>query len=207
MQPDQNNNVQPNYDFILNPQKPRKAGFSLGGASSSKRFIVAGGGFFLLLIFFLILKSLLSSGSINQSAYLSVLQDQQEILRILTTDLQNQSANINSSNQAFSQTTILSMNSYQASIISYLKTNGITVTPTSLAGKQSSLIDGQLTSAVSATNFNSIFQNIMSQQLLTYNSDLTKAYSSTTGPIGKNILQSQYKGTQLLIRELNNQYS
>lgn len=207
MQPEQQK-IQPDYDFILNTGQ-KKRGLNLGTSPFNSRLLVIVGGFFILLIVFVILKSILSSSSIGVADYDTLLQNQTEIIHIMSSDLQNQnqSAVINSANQAFSQTALLTMTSYQASMIKYLAKNGVKVNASALKANVSSQIDSQFTSAQSSNNFNSIFQNVMSQQLVTYTSNLVKAYSNTKGSLGRQLLQNENKGTQLLIRELNVQYS
>lgn len=208
MQPD-NQNVQPNYDFIVNPQKPKKSLINLNQSSTAKRILVVIGAFFALLIIILIFKSILSTSSTSTNDLLAVSQDQNEILHILNNDLQNQSQNnvIDSANQAFSQTAIVTMNSYSDSLKSFLAAHGLKFSSDQLTAKESNAVDSEFSSATSSNDFNSVFVSVMNQQLSTYQSDLTKAYVSVGLASGKKLLKAQYQGTGLLIRELKDQYS
>jgi hypothetical protein len=206
MQPDQQN-IRPDYDFILNAKQKR--GLNLGITSMNRRVVVVIAGFLIFLVFVLIIKNILSGSSVALTDYTSLLQDQSEIIHIMNTDLMNQSQStvIDSANQAFSQTALLTMTSYQSSMINYLDKNGVKVSKNTLKANISTQIDSEFSSAQSSNNFNSIFQNVLSQQLATYNANLVKTYSNVKGSAAKNMLLSQYKGTQLLLRELNKQYS
>lgn len=204
MQPEQQT-VQPDYDFIMNSQQKKRA-LNFSGGSPATRILVVVVGFFVLIIFIVIVKSILSGTPPATSNYFSLLQEQSEIIHIMNNDLQNQNATISSANQAFSQTALLTMTSYQTALVSYMGKIGIKVSKSSL-NVSSAKVDADFAAAVSSDDFNSIFQNVMSSELTAYNSNLIQAYSNTAGAVGKNLIQSQYKGTQLLIRELNNQYS
>lgn len=204
MQPDQQN-LQPDYDFILNSGK-KKRSFNLGGGLSVTRLIVVVGGFLVLLIIILAFKSFLSGTSPVTADFDQIVEEQSEIIHVINSDEQNQNGTLSSANQAFSETALLTMTSYETSMVNFLSKNGVKV-GSGYTNYYSKAVDNEFASAQTSVDFNSVFINVMSQQLITYNNDLTKTYSNVTSAAGRSILQSQYKGTQLLIRELNQQYS
>lgn len=206
MQPEQQT-VQPDYDFIFNSgQKKSRLKLNLAGKSFTTRIIVVAGGFLFLLIVFLVFKSILSGSSPATVDFDSIVAEQSQIIHIVNSDLVNQNTTLNNANQAFSQTALITMNSYRSSLLKFLSANGVKVGSAYL-NYYNKQIDTQFSSAVTSANFNSVFQNVMSQQLINYNNDLIKTYSNVTNNQGRALLQSQYRGIQLLTRELNNQYS
>ncbi len=198
----------PDYGFIVQPPKPPRRGLSLpglsGGSSLVVRIIVVLGGLLILLIIFAVIKGLLGGGG-NTQALVTVGQDQQEMIHILTGTGQigQQQAVLSDSNQNFSATAKLSLTSAQTQLVTYMKTNGKKVSTKTLGLKVSPATDQQLTAAASNTTYDTTFKQIMQSKLTNYESALNTAYKQTKGPKGRKLLIDEYKGARLLQTQLN----
>lgn len=198
----------PDYGFIVQPPKPPRRGLSLpgfsGGSSLVVRIIIALGGLLVLLIIFAVMKSLLSGGG-NTQILVTVAQDQQEMIHILSGTGQNgqQQAVLSASNQNFAATAQLSLTSAQTQLITYMKTNGKKASTKTLSLKVSPATDQQLTTAASNSTYDTTFKQIMQSKLTNYESALNAAYKQTKGPKGRKLLINEYKGAQLLLTQLN----
>lgn len=187
------------YEFITNPSSPQKTR-GLGGPNSLvMRIAVVAGGLTILLIAFVILKGVLSGGSVFPS-YVSLLQDQDEIVHLATNAAQEKS--LSQDNMNFSLNAQLSMTSAEHQFAAYLKTNGQKVSTKQVALKESPLIDKQLTDASAASNYNAVYTEIMKTKLANYQASLTQTYKKTKGAKGKALLSQQFDASKLLLQQL-----
>jgi hypothetical protein len=191
------------YGFITDPEAVPKKQFSPPGAGSLiSRVAYVAGGLLILLIVFSFVKGLLSGGS-NLTPFLSVAQDQQEIVHLTTNAAQqNQQTALSVTTQNFIATAQLSIASNQTDLISYLAKNGDKIKPKSLGLKLSAATDAQLTTAAANTTYDSTFQSIMNNQLDRYMNDLKQTFAQTKGKNGRTLLSSQYNQAQLLKNQL-----
>jgi hypothetical protein len=189
------------YDFMtMNPEKPSRK-FSLpGGSSLASRALVIGGGLLMLFIIFAILKSLFGSGS-DFTPFISVAQDQQELVHLTTAATQQQG--ISTASQNFAATTQLTIGSAQANLIKYLATNHKKVSSKVLILKVSASTDSQLQAAIAATTYDETFQQVMKNELGTYMKDMQQVYNQTKGKKGRTLLRTDYQQAQLLLTQLN----
>jgi hypothetical protein len=204
--PTSNSVPEPDYNFILQPpQKRPKLKMISGNGSPLSRLVMVLVGFLILLILFSLVKSLLSTSPFNTNDLLSVVQRQSEIAHILSTDLatNNEQTSLNTNNQNFAATALLSINSSQSQIINYLTTNKVKLKTTQIQVILDPSLDNQLSSSLQSNNFNQTFNQIMQNQLSLYELELSTAYKSTSGPKGKILLKSTYQGAQLLNKQLN----
>lgn len=103
---------EPNYDFILSPQAPRKPSWSLpGGTSILSRFIIFGGGLVVLLIVAAILKSLLFNNGDSYKPLITVAQDQQQLMHLA--ENASQEPGLSTANQNFAATVQFALKSSQ----------------------------------------------------------------------------------------------
>jgi hypothetical protein len=191
------------YDFITNPEQPssRRALPSLPGISpTAMRAALIAGGLVALLILFIVIKGLLSGGG-NLPSFVSVAQDQQELIHLATNASQQHGTT--TGNQNFAATASLSLTSSQAAIVQYLAANGQKVNAKVLGLKISAATDSQLTAAAAATTYDQTFQQIMKTDLTAYLSRLQQTYKQTTGGKGRALLSDDYKQAQLLLTQLN----
>lgn len=199
------------YDFIMHPATeqvsnkhalPSLPGLS-GASSLLKRAIFGAVGLIALLIIFSIVKGLLS-GTSNLTYFVSVAQDQQEIIHLTNTQgnttLQQ---NLTTASQNFAATANASLTSSQADILTYLANNKYKKANKQLGLKVSSQLDTQLTNAVANGTYDSTFQQILKAQLTTYLTDLNTAYQKTPGKKGRALLNNDYIQGKLLLSQLS----
>ena len=193
--------MQPNeYEFITNPTQPKKAGGIGGPNSSVMRAAIAGGGLILLIIAFVVVKNLLA-GSSPFLAYVSLMQDQDEIVHLATAATQEPT--ISETNKNFSLNAQLTMTSAEHQYGVYLTSNKQKITPKMLALKESPLIDKQLTDASAASNYDTVYKQIMKTKLTNYQTSLQQTYIKAKGPKGKKLLNDQYDASKLLLQQLD----
>lgn len=195
------------YGFIMEPPPPPKRGLSLLPSDPSMpiRIGIVAGGVLILLILFIIMKGLLSGGG-NSASFVSIAQDQQEIIHIanLTANSQtNQQAVLSSDNQNFAVTAQTSLTSAQSQILAYLKQHGKKVKPKTLDLKVDAATDQRLTSAAANSTYDSTFKEIMKTQLTDYQAALKQAYKQTPDATGRKIINDNYKASELLLIQLN----
>lgn len=190
-----------NYDFILNPPTKNKMNLDF----SKSKLLVISVGILILIILFVIFKSLFSSSVFSKADFLTVVQDQQNIIHVISSDTTtNQEVGLLTPQNQDSVATInLVISSDQQNTLNYLKNNG-TVFPlaTINLGINTSL-DNQINNSINANNYNSTLDQILTNLLSTYSKDLKLAYSSEHGPKGKALLKAEYKDAYLLNKNLN----
>jgi hypothetical protein len=190
------------YDFIMNPEKPKKKPIPLalpgGGNSLLSRIAIAGGGLLILIILIVIVSSLISSGGKEKTVnLLTVAQDQTEIIRVATV-----AAPLTTSipAQNLAQDILATVTSDNGTLLTYMKVNGQKTTEVQLALKHSTTTDTTLTGAQQNNTYDSAFQDIMQTDLTSYMSALQKAYKDSPGPKGKSLLSAQYDAADQLLK-------
>jgi hypothetical protein len=195
------------YAFITDPQNVAKRPSVLSviiGKSLLTRVAILSGGFIGLLIVLSILRGLLA-GSFNVQPFLSVLQDQQELIHLTASSNQTEAAQLAlpAVYQNLIATTQLAVSSNQTELITYLVHNKQKISPQDLNVKVSTAVDTQLTAAATSNTYAATLQTVMSSKLTTYMNDLRYAYTNTSGKLGRAQLNSDYKQASLLMRQLN----
>lgn len=173
-----------------------------GGNSMLTRIALIGGGLVILLIIFTVLKGLLTSGP-DLTPVVAVVQQQQELIHLVTTAQQSQQGNLSVTNKNFAATLQLTLGTSQGKTIQYLATNHKKLKAKQLNLKVSALTDKRLAGAAAAGNYDQTFTEIMQAQLNTYGSDLALAYKQGYGPKGKALLKDDYRQLQLFKTQLN----
>jgi len=190
----------------MSPQSSPKQPFKLPGLGSGNsimlRIGVAAAGLIVLLIVFAIIKSLIFKGP-DLASYVTIAQDQQELLHLAGDALssQQQSA-LSEGSQNLSATIQAALASNQTQIITYLATNHQKINAKTLNLKVSTILDTQLTTAQSAGIYDPTFQGIMQAQLKAYMNDLQRTYQASNGKKGRALLSSDYKQASLLLNQL-----
>lgn len=186
------------YDFIMNPNsaKPIRGG-ALGGDVFLKRIGLLVGGVVVIFIIGAILFSKLAPKG-NVADMTSVAQRQQEIIRIATAAI----LQANSQDAKNFVTNVqVTVTSSQQQLLAYMTANGIKVSTTVLGLDKSSQTDTLLANAASANNYDSTVTQNLTQQLQNYESLLQTAYHNTSGKNGRALLQSDFSGANLLIKQ------
>lgn len=202
-QPQQQPTPQPqNYDFIVNPQtEPPKQKF-MANTSLPKKIIFFGGALIILFIVFSVAKSVLSGPS-DVDKFVSVAQDQQQLISIATTVSQKTGLSTKSINSAL--TSQLGLSSDQSATLAYMANNGKKVKSKELNAGSSASINQQLTASVEAGTIDQTYQSVMLQELQSYLDNLQKVYKQTDGKKGHALLESNYKSGKLLVQQLQSE--
>lgn len=203
MHPEQNYSAPANpgqYDFIVNPGQPKKQN-PFTSSSMALRIGLVLGGLLVLLIVFVGIGSMLSSGNSNTPALTNVLIQQQELVR-LSDAPKNDRQSISTANANAAATIELAVTSDSQELRSYMKTAGIKVDPKKLIYPSSKATDEQLAASASAGTYNTTYGDILDTQLTEYQASLKNAYNKTSEKNGREILNKQYDGATLLIKQL-----
>ncbi len=192
--------ISPNYDFITNPALVKKSPLAFpGGGSLVGRIALVLGGIIIVLIIFMVAKSLLVKPS-STTYFVAVAQDQQALIHVSSAVATQQGIHTSTLNSAVTVNTTVA--SAQNTLKLYLKNNSTKLSPTVLNLKVSTTTDTLLTSAASAGTYDQTYATTMQTLLNTYKSDLQRAYGQAKGPKGKALLNADYDGATLLLKQL-----
>jgi hypothetical protein len=189
------------YEFIINPNLPKKSPmFSLsGGSSTLQRVAIAGGALVVLIILIIIGSSLIFGGSSITKSMISVAQAQQELIRI---NVIATSQAVSPSNINFAYAAQLSLTTEQQQTLAYLKTQGTKVGVKQLSLTANSATTKELTAAEAASTFDGTFDQVMQTELTSYSTLLKDTFNSATGPNARKLLNADYSAAQLLLKQL-----
>jgi hypothetical protein len=188
------------YDFILSPEQPRRHFNLPGGGNKATRVALVAGALLVVLILFSIIRGLFSGG-MDPAPYLSVAQDQQELIHLAQAATSQRDLSIVNKNYVY--TARLSLASAQSGLLTYLNGQGHKVSPKTLNLKISAASDSRLASAQTAGTYNQTYHDVVESKLKTYLSDLNRAYDTSTGKKGRALLKDDYAQAQLLLKQLN----
>lgn len=196
------NSINPDFSFLNQPSK-RRLKLPLGSGSLRSRIIIGIIGFILVVIIIVILSSLFSTSPFSKSDYLTVLERQQEMYHILTTDITSANSNqLSSGDQDFASTAQLTLSTALSRTLSYTSSYGYKISSTKLANVYSRSIDSGFSSALESNNLGSYFHATMESQLSSYEQELSSAYNSTNNNSGRYLLKAEYSEAQLLTKAL-----
>jgi hypothetical protein len=194
------------YAFITDSQntpKPPTLLSIFSGKSLAIRIGVGAGGLVVLLILFNVLKGLFVQG-FDLPPFVSVLQDQQELIHITTNVIASPgAASLPGPYQNFVTTTQVAVTSSQAQLLTYLSGQKQKIKPGVTSLKIKPTLDTQLTNAIASNTYMSTVQQVMSSQLTTYMSDLHAAYAKIPGKHGRAQLSDEYNQAALLVKQLD----
>lgn len=189
------------YEFILNSQKPGR-GIRVGrsGGGIKKLWWVVGGLIVVLLVVGLI--SLFSRG--NSGANIDLLtktaQQQTEIVRVANLALAQTGASQETQNLATNSA--LTVSSDLTQLKQYLSKNGHALKDKQLLAGKDSTTDTKLTAANTSGTYDSVYSQVLKDQLTAYQTTLQEAYKATTGPTGQKLLSNAYDNAQLLAKQV-----
>jgi hypothetical protein len=164
---------QDQYHFIMNPEQPKRS-------SSLKNpmgllFIV--GAVAVVVVLLVVILSIARGGGSNKQPLITVAQDQQEIGRVAALDLgQIKDQRVKN----FATTTQLTMATDSISYTSFLGKHGVKVSKKQLSAGTNSSTDAQLASAITSNTLDSTLSITLQNELKQYQTDLAKAYQSST---------------------------
>ena len=193
-----------NYDFILNPQNPKKS-FNISGNSMPKKLFAILSILILLIVGFTIFKNLTTTKVLSISDLTNVVIEQQKIINLMQNDFTvSSSSNQLNQSQINSITTInLSIASDQKSLINYLKNSSYVINSSTISSVKTTSLDTQISNAAAAGNLTSTYNSIMKSELNNYLNYLSIGYNTTKGPNGKALLKQEYQNANTLLKQLN----
>lgn len=187
------------YEFIVNPNTAKSNGlnFSLaGGNFLAKIGLLLGGVVLIIIVAALAISAFTPKGS--AAGMTSIAERQQEIIRISTAaERQTQSQDA----QNFVTNVSASITSSQSQILSYMKSHGTKVGSKTLALDQNAQTDTALSAAQSANNYDDAVAQDLVSQLQAYQVLLKTTFTQTNSTSAKQILQQNYNGAALLIKQ------
>lgn len=183
----------------MSPQ-PQRKGFSFGSGSPNQKFILFGGIAGAVLLIVIIVGLMSSSGKQNATPMLSVVQAQQEIMRVADAGAKN----ANSSNlQNFAVTTSLSMATDQRQLLAYLAKQGFKPSEKDLSLSQNPQTDQALAAAQAANTYDTTFSSTMQSELTDYTAKLEAAYRATTLTTLRSLLQKDANNAHTLATQVS----
>jgi len=184
------------YEFIMNPNTPKKRSFG-SGSGLLTRIAVLGGGLVVLVILIAIVISVLGPKS-SVPALTAIAERQQEIIRIATA-AKNQTTGQDTANLV--ATVSASVSSSQQQVVTYLATRGTKLSPKVLVLDKNPQTDTLLTSAANANNYDTAVAQVLAQQLITYEGLLQTTFKQTSSTSTKQLLQDCYTSTNKLLQQ------
>ena len=190
------------YEFIVAPNVGRTSGLGVNLTSGNflmKMGLLVGAVVVVLIIAGILISSLAPKGSVP--GLISITQRQQEIIRIsteATTEAQNEDT------KNFVADVEATVTTSQTNILGFLTTHGTKVSPKQLALDKDAQTDTQLTAAASANNYDITATEQLAGQLQTYDALLQTTFSQSNSATVKQMLQADYNGSQLLLKQAKN---
>lgn len=189
---------QSEYDFILNPDQPKRPPlFNFSGESTLRKALILGGGFVILIILISVAFSFLNSaGSAHREKLIEIAQSQTEIARISTSaqeKISNRDLLYKSINVQYS------VNSSSKEIIAAIGKRGGKADDKKLAAGQNPENDAALVKGEEDGKFDETYEALLKQQLENYKIQLQSAYDSANDE-EKAILESAFEQIDLLLK-------
>jgi len=182
------------YDFIMNPQKPKKKGlFSFGGGKSNilVTVIAAVGGLTLIIL----VGSMFFGGSSDKDTLLTVARKQSELIALAEIGADKAGSN---QSQSFALSTKMSITTEQQTLVSQMAKRE-KVSAKDYADSVDSADETTLETAERNGRFDEVFNNLMKEKLTEYQRVLQTANSQVQGKTSKSILAESFKDTGLLL--------
>jgi hypothetical protein len=189
------------YEFILNPDKPKKPVLKgLGGGNHFILTIVAlVGGVLLLMIVATVLLNALGPKKISKQELTGLAQSQQELIRI---SHQGGTDAVRQTTRNLATTTEYTLLTQQKETLKLLAKNGAKIGGKELALKQNAQTDQKLASAKTTSTFDDTFTTVTEQQLTAYASMLKSLSAKAKTQTERDRLGGYYQQTQQLISQV-----
>ncbi len=190
-------NPQSPYGFIMqDAQQSQPSGtFGLGGKATKLLALVIGAAIVVIIIGVLV--ATLSPKSAAEKLYVTLTQDQQEIVRVAALGV---SASGEES-KAFALNTQVSIASDQQTLVQYLANSGVKIDKKQLALKKDTKTDATLNNAKATNTFDSALSDTLITSLEAYRTDIQAAYKETGGKAAQQMLNEEYAHVQLLLKQ------
>lgn len=182
------------YDFIINPNTPKKRSLVPGNNSFLTKLAIFLVGFVLLLVVLGVILSAVFSGNDVKPQLIETAQAQQEILRIAS----NNAATNRQSSKDVAASIQLTITTDQQNLLKYLAARGSKLNAKTLALGQDAKA-GQLLESAKATNtYDAMYLQILSEDLASYRAQLQAIYKKTTNKTLKTDLTRYFTNAVLL---------
>lgn len=186
------------YEFIVNPNTPKRGRALLGGSNSflMRIGLLVGGAVVLMIIAAIVISALAPKGS--TPGLTAIAQRQQEIIRVATAAA-TQATGQDTKN--FIANTELSVTTSQQQVISYLGSHGTKLGTKQLALDQNAQADTLLTNAATANNYDSAVVQNLTGQLQTYKELLQTTFNQTSSKAAKQLVQNAFTSADKLLAQ------
>jgi hypothetical protein len=178
------------YDFILSPQQHQPRQF---GRPKNLLFLI--GTATVVIVLLVIVLNLVRGGGGDTKPFVTVVQRQQEIVRIAA--LQSEALQ-SQTTRNFVATTELGLQSDQEQLVAFLKERGVKISKKEIATTNRS-VDKQLTDAISTSTLDSTLTGVLQNQLEQYQSALSQAYQGTNSKSARALLVELNQHAELLL--------
>lgn len=189
---------QPNYDFIMNPEKPKRQMNGFFDGSPKSLFIMLGVGAVILIVLFIAYQAMKPASIVPQLGELAKSQAQMVHLSSLAGDSTN-GANSQATKNLAANIGIVAA-SQQNELVALLAQGGDKLPATDLVVSTSEA-DALLQQASQNSEFDSTFKQIATTRLESYQSQLTKIFKSAKSKSLKLQLQADYEAAGLLLEQ------
>lgn len=183
------------YDFIMDSSAKPKRSVSFNFGSGKLVGIAVGG---VLLVITLVVIFSLFSGNSSNPAIVAVAQQQAEISRVASLQIDNVEEG---SIHDFALNTALSMQSDQANLLSYASAHGATISDKMIALGTNSQTDAALENASASGTLDTTLRSTLQTDLQQYQQTVQQAYTSVSNPEAKKLLESFYTNAGLLLEQ------
>lgn len=185
------------YDFIVNPGQPaKKKLLGSGGNSKTGRILIVGvGALGLILLVVIVMGIIRGAGSGVKDDYLSLIQQQNELIRIADIGL-DKAEGPDAKNMA--TTAHLTLTSQQPTTLSFAKKTGVKIDAKTLALGRDAKTDALLTKAEQNNKFDAVFMTTLREKLKKYQQTLKKVYDQTSTKTTKDTLSKDFTAIGIL---------
>ena len=183
------------YEFITNPNQPKKKSLIPSGFSKKQMIIFAILALVIAMLLIVVVSSLLGgSGSSNKDQLLGVVKQQNELIRVSEIGVKK-AKSVEARNLAI--TTQLSLISEQSELEAAVKALGVKVNAKTAGGKDPKT-DELLTKAEQANNFDAVFVEKLQADLTKYAKAVKIAYQNNSSTKTKASLEAQFNNAATL---------
>lgn len=189
------------YDFIINPQRPKKSFFT----QKQRLLLFIAGGILLAVLAAMLIGSIIGGGGDIKTSYAKLQRQQAEIVRITT---QGESKLRDFDTNKFILVTKLTIQSDQQTYSAYLKKKKIAIskkeiTPTVEEKNLSKKIDNQLSAAENSGKYDSVISEAIKQKLAEYQTTLKEIFNQTKNTQTRQLLNQTNNNIILLLGKSN----
>lgn len=185
------------YDFITQePLPPKKQLIPGNGSKKQRLLIILGGATLLIMLVYLVLGLLGSADKGRRADYISLAQQQTEIIRICDIGI-NKSQSTQSKNLALNIK--YSQVSEQPEILKLAKKSGAKLDPKTLSLGQNKNADDVLTTATQNNEFDTVFVKTITDMLKKYQQTLKKVHDNSSNSTTKALLEKDYNNASNLL--------